>query len=753
MKTSHSARNRALFVASTILVATAAQQATAEPLESQALMAAGLEEVVVTAQKREEKAQDVPIAITALSADDLAATGASSTADLKTVVPSLNITTGVAGFGMPRLRGVGASGQGPGIENPVAVYVDDVYYGATFGIIQPLFDTEQVVVSKGPQGTLYGRNSTGGLIQVRTRDPEFNLTGKAQVGYGSHDTMNGAAFVTGPLSQSVAMSVSGQYENRDQGYGVNRFTGTDVQTSERWAGRVKLLWDAGANTRVRVSADANGRDGADPSFRNFQLNALGQDVNTLIVNAGGDPDYDIYSDVDPQLRGRQAGGSVIVEHDFGGVALKSVTAYRDTTLSTYFDPDGTTLPRLRIFNDNFDEQFTQEFDLVSEGGGAFQWVVGAFYMWNSAGQDPGRTTGLTTFGDNGYSDTITDVRLSSVSGFAEGTYQLGEATKLTAGVRYTNDEREFEAVTVSYNGNTGVTTTSPTIAASRTFGDPSWRLSLDHRFSPELLMYVSYNHGFRSGTYVPQATPVIVLEPEEVDAYEVGLKSDLFDQRLRLNVAGYYYDQTNVQVQQIIAGVNNVYNADGAEIYGADADFALSVTDGLRLFGGAGWTRANYTDFTNAIISIPYPLAPGFVIPPGQSCLGTFGNPLTQLGGNCLLRGDASGNQLQNTPEFTANLGGSLDVPTGIGTFTLAANYYYNDGFVATADERVIQGSYNLIDASITWRDRNQRTYVRLWGNNLTDEFFRTQLSATNSGDNGTPGAPRTYGLTVGVEF
>lgn len=749
MKTLKAVVGRAMMLAGATL-ATAQQQASAQTIEA---AAAGLEEVIITAQRREENAQDVPIAITALSADDLAAAGATSTVDFKTVVPALNVTTGVAGFGLPRLRGVGASGQGPGIENPVAVYVDDVYYGATFGIIQSLFDTSQVVVSKGPQGTLYGRNTTGGLIQIRTRDPEFDFAGKAQLGYGSYDTVKGGLFVTGGLSDSVALSLSGQYENRNEGYGVNRFTGNDVQTSESWAARVKLLWRAGEDTTVRVSADANGRDGADPSFRNFERNTLGQNVNTLILNAGGDPDYDIFSDVDPELRARQAGGGVIVEHDFGVVTLKSVTAYRDTTLSTFFDPDGTTQARLRIFNDNFDEQFTQEIDLISQGDGPFKWTVGAFYMWNSAGQDPGRTTGLTTFGGNGYSDTITEVRLNSISGFAEGTYTFGDATHLTAGVRYTNDEREFEAVTVAFNGNTGITTTSPTISDSRTFGDPSWRLSLDHRISPSLMVYASYNHGFRSGTFVPQASPVIVLEPEEVDGYELGLKSDLLNDRLRLNVATYYYDQTNVQVQQIIAGVNNVYNADGAEIYGADADFIVSVTNNLRLFGGVGWTHARYTDFTNAIISIPYPLPAGFVIPPGQSCLGTFGDPFTQVGGNCLLRGDASGNQLQNTPEMTASFGGSLDLPTGVGTFTLAANYYYNDGFVATADERVVQDSYSTVDASVTWRDRNERMYVRLWGSNLAEEFYRTQLSATNSGDNGTPGAPRTYGLTVGVDF
>ena len=752
MTTLNNAVSRALMFVSSCVLAVGADEAVAQNTEP-AATSGGLEEVIVTAQKREEKAQDVPIAITALSADDLAATGAQSTIDLKTSVPSLNMTTGVAGFGLPRLRGVGASGQGPGIENPVAVYVDDVYYGATFGIIQSLFDTAQVTVLKGPQGTLYGRNTTGGLIQVRTRDPEFTVSGKAQVGYGSFDTVNGGAFLAGGLSDSVAMSISGQYENRDEGYGVNRFTGNETQTSESWAGRIKLLWEVGENTKVRLSADANGREGADPTFRNFTLNTLGQDVNQLIVDAGGDPDYDIYSDVDPELEGDQAGGSIIIEHDFGGATLKTITAYRETELRTYFDPDGTIQPLLRIDNNNFDEQFTQEIDLISNADGPFKWTVGAFYMWNSAGQDPGRTTGLRTFGGNGYSDTVTEVRLSSISGFAEGVYAFGEATNLTAGIRYTNDEREFEAATVSYNGNANVTTISDSIADSRTFSDPSWKLSLDHRFSPELMVYASYNHGFRSGTYVPQASPIIVLEPEEVDGYEIGFKSDLFDQRVRLNVAGYYYDQTNVQVQQVIAGVNQVYNADGAEIYGADADIIVQITDNFRLFSGVGYTDAKYTDFTNAIISIPYPLAPGFVIPPGQGCLGTFGNPRTQVGGNCLLRGDASGNTLQNTPEITASLGGSLDIPTGVGTFTLTANYYYNDGFIATVDERVFQASYNLIDASVTWKDRNDRLYIRLWGNNLAEEYYRPQLSATNSGDNGTPGAPRTYGMNIGVEF
>lgn len=747
--------NRALklaLLATTCLAVTAmAQAASAQTTPEQD--ASTVDEVVVTAQKRTQNVQDVPVAITALGTEQLVAAGVSSTSDLKALVPSLNVTTGAGGFGLPRIRGVGASGQGPGIENPVAVMVDDVYYGAAFGVLQSLFDTQQVAVLKGPQGTLFGRNATGGVIQITTRGPQFTPHGSAQVGYGNYDTKNFGAFYTAPLSDSVAFSVSGQYENRGEGFGVNRFTGNDVMDGEGWAVRGKLLWNLSDATSLLFSVDANGRDASDPTFRNFTLNSLGQNVTQQIVALGGDPDYDIYSDVDPVLRARQSGASVILNHDFGGIKLKSVTAYRESKLRTFFDPDGTTQARLRIDNDNYDKQFTQELNLVSDHGGPFEWVVGAFYMSDAAGQNPGRTTGLQTFGGNGYSDTISEVRLSSYSAFAEGTYALSDATNVTAGIRYTSDDREFEAHTDTFNGATNTFTAGPIQSADRNFSKATYRISLDHRFSDQIMAYASYNRGFRSGTYVPQATPIIVLEPEVVDAYEIGLKNDLFDRRVRLNIAAFYYDQTNVQVQQVIAGVNSVYNADGAEVKGIDADITWRVNDRLRLFGGVGVTDAKYTEFKNAIISVPYPLPAGFVIPTGQTCRGTFGAPAAQLGGNCLLIGDASGNQLQNTPKLTATLGGNLEIPTSVGSFTLAGNFYYNDGFVGTADERVAQDSYTTIDSSVTWRPNDGNIYVRAWGKNLADSFYRTQLSATNSGDNGTSGVPRTFGLTLGVDF
>jgi iron complex outermembrane receptor protein len=722
------------------------------PAEAAAAPSGGIEEIVVTAQKRLQSAQNVPIAITALDSNQLAAAGVSGTGDLRTAVPALNVTTATGGYGLPRIRGIGATGQGPGIENPVAVYVDGVYYGAAFGVLQSLYDVEQVAVLKGPQGTLFGRNATGGLIQVSTLGPSFDLKAKGQVGYANYSTYSSAGYVSGRLTDTIAVSLSGQYDNQNHGWGKNLFTGNDVQDARTWVGRAKLLWKPDAATSVLISGDFNGRNGGEPAFRNFGLNTLGQNVQSQIIALGGNPDRDIYSDVDPKLRARQWGTSLTASHDLGGVSLKSITAYRKTDLRFFFDPDGTTQRRTVVDNDQFDKQFTQEINLVSETHGAFDWVIGGFYMHDMSGYDPARSTGLLVNGGNGYSDYISDIKNSSYAGFAEGTYHIDASTNLIAGLRYTSDERSATARTVNFVGATGVTTTTPT-SDEHTFNKLTWRASIDHRFSPELLAYASYNRGFRAGAYVPQTNPLQLLRPEVVDAYEVGIKSDLFDRRVRFNLAGYYYAEKNIQVMQIIAGAQYVYNADGAHIYGIDGDITWKISSDFRLFGGFNVTHARYTSFTNAIISVPYPLAAGFTLPAGQTCIGTFGNPFAQLGGNCLIRGDASGNKLQNTPSFTGSLGGSYDLHTGAGKFTLAANYYYNDGYVGQPDERVKQKSFNTVDASITWHAPGDRYFVRVWGHNLTDAFYRTQIGSSNTGDNGTNGAPRTYGATIGFEY
>jgi len=709
----------------------------------------GIADIIVTAQKRAENQQDVPVAITALSGEAVLNSGVTSTLDLKAAAPSLNMTTAIGGFGLPRIRGLGSTGQGPGIENPVAVYVDGVYIMSAAANLLSLADVEQVAVLKGPQGTLFGRNATGGLIQITTRKPSHELTAKAQFGYGNYDTVSASAYVSGGLSDTIALSVAGQYDNRGDGFGKNIFNGHDIMTSRGYALRGKLLWEPTQATSITLSADYAEYHAVDPAFRPIGKNSQG-----VIVPGTR---RDIYADVDPALDTRQYGGNLTIQHDFDAVQLLSISAYRDNDVRTFFDPDGTVLPFVIIDYNQRDKWFTQETQLLSTGDGPFQGVLGGFYMWGKGAQDPSRITGLFTFGNRGYSDLLTEQTLNSYAGFAQGSYRLGEATKLTAGIRYTSDKRHLEAQKIGFNGNIppagAIVIQNPLVTADKTFNKATWRLSIDHRFSPEIMAYASYNRGFRSGAFVPQTFPPLVLKPEVVDAYEVGVKSDLFDRHVRLNLAGYYYKQKNLQVMQIINGTQFVYNADGAKVYGVDGDITANLTDNFTLNAGFNYSHARYTSFTGAIIGVPLPLPAGFVIPAGQVCQGTFSNPYTTPGGNCLLIGDASGNKLQNSPDLTFSIGAKYDLPTSIGRFTLAATYYYNAGFVGDPDQRIAQPSYDTLDASLTWRNTSDHMFVRLWGKNLTNSFYLTQLGASNTADNATPAAPRTYGFTLGFEY
>jgi iron complex outermembrane receptor protein len=730
----------------------------------------GLADIVVTAQKRSQNAQNVPIAITALSSGDLKAAGLTNTQDLRAAVPALNFTTGTGGYGLPRIRGIGATGQGPGIENPVAVYVDGVYLASASAVMQSMFDTKQVAVLKGPQGTLFGRNATGGLIQITTEGPSSTWTARGEIGYGNYQTYNAAGYLSGPITPNLAFSVSGQYQKQEKGYGKNLITGHDIQNGDTFSGRGKLRWEPGADTSVLLSFDTNGRNGTEPAFSNFGLNTLGQSVPALIIKAGGNPQRDILSDFDPALRTRQSGGSVTIEQDLGGAKLKSISAYRESTIRFAFDPDGTTQPFIKINNSEYDRQLTQEVNLTSNSKSRLQWVLGGFYMWDSAGAQPDTVTGIYTFGNNGSIQNTNNVRLSSISAFAEGTYAIDPDTHVIAGIRYTNDDRKLFASVASYNGNINATTVSNPVTDRHTFNQATWRLSVDHRFTPQIMAYASYNRGFRSGSYIAASATnggaIPLLTPERVDAFEGGIKTDLFDRRVRLNVAGYYYNEQNIQVMQIISGVQNVYNAKGAHIYGLDADITWKVTNNLRVFGGINLTHARYTSFTDAVLSIPYPVAAGFTptsysyvnsktgtVVANTACLGTQGLPTAQAGGNCLIYGDASGHKLQNTPDITFSMGGAWDVPTPMGKFTLSGNAYYNGGYVGTPDGRVVQPHYTLIDSSLTWRAPGEHLYARGWVRNIGNAFYRTQIGASNSGDNGTSGAPRTYGITLGFDY
>jgi len=692
--------------------------------EAPAADAGALADIVVTAQRRSENLQRVPIAVTALTPQTLAIAGIADTSELKNLTPGLNFNANLGGFGQPRIRGVGTTATGPGIENPVATYIDGVYIATSAGALLSLNDIEQVAVLKGPQGTLFGRNATGGLIQVTTREPSVTPHAEAQVGYGNFDTVSANAYVTGGLTDTLAASISALYENQQDGFGKNLYNGEDVGTQRNAAGRVKLEWKPSDATRITVSADYNKLTGAQPAIRTFGLRTNGT------TTPGGK--YDIDLDVQPALKSRQWGTSLSAQQDFGGVRLTSITAYRKSYFNVVFDADQLPIAGLALNETQRDKQFSQELQLQSNNNGPLTWVAGAYYFHSVGQYDPLTTTGFFLASDEFPLQRVDDYvkqGLDSYAGYAQGTYAIDRATNFTAGIRYTSDHRdmtESETLTVA-----GFPVPQTPLHDDKTFNKLTWRLALDHRFSPDVMGYISYNRGFKSGSYAPDTFPIEELKPETLDAYEAGLKTELLDHRVRFNVAAYYYDQKNLQVNQIVQGVLYVYNASGAKSYGVDADLQARVTDNFTVTAGASYIHDRYKKFTNAFELFPLP---------------TGGNSFDQ-------NGDATGNRLQNTPDATINVGGTYDIPTTIGKFTLAANYYHNSGYYADPQNRVQQKAYDLIDASLTWYSSDDHFMIRLWSKNLTNQFYVQQTNPLNVGDNYVAAPPRTFGLTGGFKF
>jgi iron complex outermembrane receptor protein len=713
-----------------------------------------LGEIIVTAQKRSETAQNVPVAINSIDPIRLERASITDTTELKQLSPALNFNTNLGGFGQPRIRGIGTTATGPGIENPVATYVDGVYIGSSTGAIFALADVQQVDILKGPQGTLFGRNATGGVIQITTKTPSKELHASGQIHYGNYGTYGGSAYVSGGLADGLSASVAGVFAQQDKGYGMNLATDHDVQKGWDYGLRAKLNWVSGDGaTAITVAGDMARLNRSDPAIRTYQ----GLTIAGTPTPGGA---RDINLNIDPRVNTRQGGAMVNIRHDFEGVQLVGISSYRASQLYTIIDADQTPANSLTFSEIQKDRQVTQEVQLLSTNKGPLKWVLGGFYMWSEGKYDPINTHGVLACGfacaDFNISQNVKQT-LKSYAAFAQGSYAIAPATNATLGLRYTSDERRMEEsqtiTTVPFFGATSVVNvTAPTV--SKTFPKVTWRAAIDHRFSAQAMAYASYNRGFKSGSYQPDSFPPQVLQPETVDAFEVGLKTDLAQRRVRLNLSAFYYDYTNIQANQIIQGQLYVYNAPGSTNYGLDADLAVKVTPELTLNASAAWLHARYKNgFTSPFWSVPIPNAFSNANPFFHA---VGGNSVIQCasGANAVFSPcNASGLRLQNTPDFTLNAGFDYTTTLGDGSLSLASNLYFNGGYYDDPQNRLKEAQYTLWDASITYSGPGNRYFAKLWGKNLADTFHTQQQNALDVGDNRVAAPPRTYGVTLGFKY
>lgn len=694
----------------------------------------GIEEIVVTAQRRSESAQDVPISITAVSATRFIESGVDDIRDIATVAPAVSVFT-AAGYTNPRVRGIGTTAVGPGIENPVGMYVDSVYYAVALTSGFPLNNIAQVEVLKGPQGTLFGRNATGGVINIITKDPRYEPGLNFSVGYGNYETVAADAYVTGGLTDTLAADLSVHYTTQGKGYGRNEPFGDDSNRLFHDLGlRSKWLLELSPSTTVKLSLDYAESEGTFPDYKQFP------GEKTLFGPISGGRAWDTTVNTHTLSVTKGGGAALQIEQDVGKLKLVSISAYRRSKLTSIFDFDQSPVAAATLSYVQNDWQFSQEVQLQSDPANPVKWTAGIYYFEARGSFDPFQLAFQGPLLDPtsptfpiGRTVTAGYVRTSSIAPFVQATVPLGESTNLTGGLRYTHDSRRMDADTTGYlfDGTSLGSIIAPGSGQQKVdFGKLTWRASLDHSFG-DVLGYVSYNRGFKAGGFNVSTPDEPAFDPEVLDAYEVGFKADLFDRHVRLNPSVFYYDYKNIQVAIALpSGALGIQNGPSAKVYGFDLDGEIMVTDALRLTGGLTLLHHRFGDFPAASANIPNP-----------------------AGGNIPTTVQAKGNRFPFTSDIASTLGATYTIDTGKGSIVLAGNWTHSGGYYVDVANWRRQQSYHLFNASVQWNIIRDTVYARVWGENLSNRPVISQANGGTFGSGTAYNRPRTYGLTLGASF
>ena len=738
-----------------------------------------LSDIVVTAQRRTEASQSVPISMTVLNTASLSKLQNSN--DLGNVVPNVQIEQ-TSGMGVPRIgiRGIAQNDGNASATTSNMVYIDDVPLNATVAQGVLIWDLERAEVLRGPQGTLFGRNATGGAIRYITKMPGKEWSGYGDVTLGRFGQNEVHAAVGGPVTDTLGVRLSyvgnhtdgdvynvtlNQKQNKKSYYGVRgildwkpndmlsvvlrgQYFKSDIQP---------MVWKS---TPGPVTGDA------------FGPLPDGRTVAQLMAsygyqNLGPATKYtQIQSDITPFEHLQHIPVSANIDLDLGAATLTSVTGYVHIRHRFAIDNDSSPLPILNEYDKSRDRQFTQEIRLASNNDGAFKWIVGGFYMRETINYDvyfdatewrgnvffPSARTVLYTRG--------IDARTESWAGFAHSTYDLTSDLTLTAAARYTWEKkdphyrfrRQYEFATTvprtsfqfpdflkavdSGNLGTLLAVASPATAdTSKSWTNLSWKLSLDYKPSNHLLVYGLISRGFKGGAFAPVSNDrslivdangaIISVPPETVTDFEAGFKADVIPGRLRINGSAYYYDYKNYQTNQFVAAVQAqvLSSLPKGRLFGAELEVQAIPFDGLHVDIGAGFANTKITKVNDPS-------------DPGNAAL--------------------LGNKFPLAESVNANVSVRYDIKTDIGTFSPEISGKYHGKYYTLKENDVQLGDYATLDARIGYESVNGTFYGGLWIKNLTNkrvpitiddssEFFGGNIAAVN--------ARKTFGATLGARF
>lgn len=708
------------------------------------------EEIVVTARRREENVQEVPIAVTVVTSDELEEAATADLSELQTQVPNLaiyqgrNQSTTLTVF----MRGIGQADPLWGVDPGVGLYIDDVYIARPQGALLDVYDVERIEVLRGPQGTLYGKNTIGGAIKYVSRQLTDKSSGMVSVSPGNYGNLDvrasfGGALVPGKVRGKIAVA-----SLRRDGYGENRFTGNDVSDRNTFAARGGLDWLLAGGVKLAFSLDYTKDDAEPKGYQRLAANPncprfLGSTCPTL------NDRFDTQSGLAPLNGTESKGASAIVSTQFGDAwSFKSISAYRESDTKNNIDFDTTPAPITDVSATYYDQQFSQEFQFVYDRGTKLSGVAGAYFFDGEAGGLVKNNFLNALFGTTDGRTLTTQYAL-----YGDGSFALSDKIRLNAGARLTREEKNGIAFNAGYADATfsRVTAVTANYDKTATFDSVAPRFGIDYKFRDTVLGYVTVNRGFKSGGFNVRAQATVFpksaepFDDEILTVGEAGIKSVLSAGRVVLNTAVFHGKYKDIQVSTFTAfdsnndGVEdsffgNFLNAGNATMDGAEVEFDVtpSVVEWLNVNGYVSYLDLKPDDFLDANHD-------GFVD--------------TQV--------------ITNAPEWTGGLRLNFDFPLLGGLVTASAGSSYRSDSTLTNEGGqypgrpgvpllpIRQDAYTLYDAWVSWLAPSGHWRFGLSGKNLTDEEYLT------NGYNipalgiltGSYGAPRTFLATIEYRF
>ncbi|HBO13974.1 MAG TPA: hypothetical protein DD491_14390 [Halieaceae bacterium] len=710
--------------------------------------AGALEEVVVTATKREASIQDIAVSITAIDGESLARYNQDTIESITAQTPSMAYSE-AAGEAQIYLRGVGTNIFGIAADPSVGVHMDGVYQGRNQLALNQFLDIQRVEVLRGPQGTLYGRNTTAGAINILSRRPGDSWEGYVRGGIGSWDRRELSAAIGGPVSEQVSVRVAARHM-QDDGYteNINPSGGVDVDDNDIQQVRGSVRFTP--NDRFRLTLIADGTQSEDGNTSVRPRDNLGA---AEVLGAAPPPSFGkIRNDLQSFNEWDTSGFTAELEWALNDAwTVSGVSGYRDFNGEFLFNTDGTEIDITRTQYAYDTDQLSHELRLGFDDGGRLRALVGVFYLKEDKDQALGlvRAGGRPLFASSPGSrgsfviPSTNETEASAI--FSEVTYGITERLDLSLGLRYSKETKEDTSSVGAVFDLEGLNSPSDPLVFSNRDDKESWsdttpKVGLEYRATDDVLLYLSWSEGFKSGGFNSlDANPS--YDPEELSAWEAGIKSDWFDNTLRVNASAFYYDYQDLQVSTFINNLTLTTNAAEATIYGMEGEVVARPLPALEVGLAFSLLDAEYDEFSDRLGNNP------------------DGTPRVL---------DLSGNRMPNAPEMKSTLHASYMHSFGDGSsLILSGRYMYQSRvyFSQFNENDVAQASIGLFDASLSWASADGLWEVTLAGRNLTDEdYFHTGVRFTSTSDAdrdplgigsalGYPAAGRSWGLNIQRSF